>query len=268
MDNGFWFDSRHSLDDMGVIAIRDKKRTVSAPGEVRSYAVGGMQGDLAFGDSMELKPYTQVVRLYADVPLDTDTAATAKWRELVAWLGVGRCPLVWDCEPDKQIMAEVVDYTGDPSGWVDEGLKVTLKCQPLMRSVTPMRTTISIDYMPPDSVTLPIDTMLPAPLDISIKVLGACTLDALIIRVGDSIVRATGLGVGTGETLRIRMEYPCGAEIIRQDGSVEMALKYFTSFQRLEAVNGDQLTLVPIMSAENTEEISAEVTIEARGVWR
>lgn len=264
MDNGFWFDNLHSLGDMGVIAIRDKKRTVSAPGEVRSYTVGGMQGDLAFGDARELKTYTQTVRLYADRPLETDTAATAKWRELVAWLGVGRRPLVWDCEPDKQIMAEVVDYTGDPTGWVDEGLKVTLKCQPLMRSTIPTRRTIDVADGDVHVIQLRHRTMLPSPVDVDIRVQGAAPLTGCTIKMGSGTVGAIGMDVRPGETLRIGMELPAGAEIIHADGSAESAMRHLIAFGRLEAVCGDELRVSLIFSGVG----SAQVTAETRGVWR
>lgn len=264
MDNGFWFDGRHSLTDMGVIAIRDKKRTVSAPGEVRSYTLGGMQGDMAFDDGAELKPYTQVIRLYSDRPLDTETAATAKWRELVGWLSVGRRELIFDSETDKQIMAEAVEYTGDPSGWVEEGLKITLKCQPLMRSTLPMRRTISISDGSVHVIPMILDTMLPAPVDVTIRVQGASALTGLTLRMGSGTVATLGMRIRPGETLRIRMERPAGAELIREDGSVESALKHFVAFGRLEGVQGDELRVSLDFSGAG----AAEVTAEARGVWR
>lgn len=267
MDNGFWFDGRHSLRDMGVIAIRDSKRIISAPGETYSYAAGGVHGTVVFSDRQNLSEYNQAVRLYADAFMPSQTDATAMWRKLAAWLTPGRRRLIWDSEPDKYIMAEVTDITGDSTDWTEEGLKITFKCQPVLRSVFPKAARATIADGKVHEIALPVSTMLPAPVEIAIQVAGQAALSGCVLMVQGGAVKFEDLSVKPGERLSIAMEHPAGAEILRTGGQRENALPYCTSFSRLEvsapAKMQAQLIFAPAGSAG-----SATVEVSVRGVWR
>lgn len=252
---------------MGVIAIRDSKRIISSPCEVYSYAVGGMYGTVALGDRQKLQEYNQVVRLCAGDFLGTQTIATARWRQLVAWLTVGRRRLVWDSEPDKYIMAEVTDITGDSTGWVEEGLKVTLKCQPVLRSVFPRVARASITDGAAHEIALPVQTMLPAPVDVTVRVSGQAALSGCALTVGGAVVKFEGMSIPPGNALNIGMEYPAGAEILHADGRQESALPYCISFGRLQA-SAPTIMQVQLTFASASHAGSATVETSVRGVWR
>lgn len=252
---------------MGVIAIRDSKRVISSPGEVYSYSLGGMHGTAVYNDHQRLQEYNQVVRLYAGDFLGTQTAATASWRKLAEWLMAGRRRLVWDSEPDKYIMAEVTDITGDSTGWVEEGLKATFKCQPVLRSVFPRVASASISGGAAHEIALPVQTMLPAPVDITVRVSGQAALSGCALTVGGAAVKFEGMSIPPGDTLTISMEYPAGAEILHADGQRESALPYCASFGRLQA-SAPTIMQVQLTFASANHAGSATVETSVRGVWR
>lgn len=265
LDNGFTFDGRHSLTDMGVIAIKDKSRTIAAKGDVISYAIGGQQGSLAYGDQRTLQEYTQIVRLYANRMLGSETAATELWRELVGWLCVGRRKLIWDSDPDVYQLAEVTEVTGDSGGWLEEGLRVTLKCQPVRRSVRPDVTQMTIADAEMHQTSLTACTQLPAPVDLDITVTGETALTACSVIIDGRLLALEGLTVHCGEHLLITMELPSGVEILHADGSRDSAMRCCTSFERLE-VSGRTVMAVQLTFEGGSG--SAQVAATVRGAWR
>lgn len=265
MDNGFRFDGKHSLDDFGVIAIKESKRTLAAPGEVINYSVGGMQGTLAFADQQTLREYNEVVRLYATCELGSETAATQLWRRIIAWLSVGRRMLIWDSEADKYVMAEATDFSGDQSGWVEEGLKVTFKVQPERRSVTHTSASCSITDHAAHALTLQVDGMKPAPLVAKIANVGTAGITECVLDVGGRRVQLSAMNIPPGDTLHISMEVPAGATIQHADGTVDDALPYAARFDYLSGVGTVQAKVLLTFGSGSGE---AAVEIMARGVWR
>ncbi len=265
MDNGFTFDGKHSLDDFGVIAIKESKRTLAAPGEVLSYSVGGMQDTLAFGDRQTLREYTEVVRLYATSDLSSETAAMQLWRRIIAWLSVGRRKLIWDSEVDKYVMAEATEFMGDPSGWIEEGLKVTFRVQPERRSISPALSSCNITNNAAHTVLLQVDGMQPAPLEAKIINTGAASITDCLLEVGSGRAHLSGLSLPSGDMLRISMEVPAGAVIRHADGTEDDALPCAARFDRLACVGAAQAK-VQLTFGSGTANALVEIT--ARGVWR
>ena len=263
MDNGFYFDGKHSLTDWGVIAIKDKKRTIAAPGEVLSYRVGGLQGTVAFTDQQNLREYNVPVKLYAARDLGSETAATRLWRQLAEWLTVGRRKLIWDSEPDKYLLAECTELVGDPSGWIEEGLKVTFKVQPGLRSVQPARLQMEITDGDWHDGTMYVDSGLPAPVELRVTNTGDSTITGVCAVVNAGGIRLDGLTLAARDTLLISMEVPAGAEILHPDGTTENALPYALEFDYLET-RGITAASVKVEGSG----ARAEAVITARGVWR
>ncbi len=263
MDNGFTFDGKHSLADWGVIAIKDQKRTIAAPGEVLSYEVGGLAGTMAFGDEQRLREYNVTVRLYAARELGSETAATQLWRQLTGWLTVGRRKLIWDSEPDKYVMAECTELVGDPSGWIEEGLKVTFKVQPYLRSIRPDRLQMVIADGDWHDGTMYVNSGLPAPVELRVTNTGSVAITSVHAVVGSGGVRLDGLDLQAGDMLSISMEVPASAEILRTDGTIDNALPYSAQFDILKA-RGDTEVSVKV-EGDNAR---AEVVLSARGIWR
>lgn len=263
MDNGFCFDGKHSLNDWGVIAIKDKKRTIAAPGEVLSYRVGGLQGTVAFKDQQNLREYNVPVKLYAERDLGSETAATQLWRQLAEWLMAGRRKLIWDSEPDKYLLAECTELVGDPSDWIEEGLKVTFKVQPGLRSVQPDRLQMEIAGGDWHDGTMYVDSGLPAPVELRVINTGVSAITGVCAVVGARGVRLEGLTLEAKDTLLISMEVPAGAEILHPDGTTENALPHALLFERLEA-RGTTAVSVKVEGGD----ARAEAVMTARGVWR
>lgn len=265
MDNGFTFDGQHSLVDWGVIAIRDKKRPISAPGQTLSYAIGGLQGTLAFGDAVTLQEYTAAVTLYAAHPLDSETAATALWRQLTAWLCVGRRPLIWDSEPDKYVMAEVTNLSGEKSSWVEEGLKVTFRMQPELRGVECASTRLSIRSTERCTGQLRIDSGLDAPICLRLTNAGAATVTGLTVSAGGRSVELSGFSLGKGDALALNMETPVDATLVRGNGTQENALPFAQRFERLTG-RGTVALAAQVTAEGNAVDLLLQAT--ARGIWR
>ncbi len=253
------------MADFGVIAIRDKKRPISAPGQTLSYAIGGVPGTLGFGDAITLQEYTATVTLYGASPLESETAATALWRQLAAWLCVGRRPLIWDSEPDKYVMAEVTNLSGEKGSWVEEGLKVTFRMQPELRSVKCDSKQLRITGTGCCTGQLRINSGLDAPICLRLTNAGAATVTGLTVSAGGRSVALSGFSLGQGDALALNMETPVDATIHRGNGTVENALPYAQRFERL--------------TGRGTVELAAQVTAEgeavnlllqttARGIWR
>lgn len=267
MDNGFIFDGRHSLRDYGVIAIRAQGRTLAAPGEVVSYQIGGMQGTMAYADAQELKEYTQTVRLYADRELGSETAATALWRELVAWLTCGRRKLIWDSEPDKYILAEAVEICGDTTGWIEEGLKVTMKCQPVLRSVDTVQAETTIMDGSAYTLWMTVRGLPETPVCAEVTVTGTRKVTGCEIVCGGRRVKLDGFGMLNGDRLVIDMEAPSGAKILHRAGGEENAMPHCLAFDHLTG-SGDVEAVATITFADGSGERGARVKIYAREAWR
>ncbi len=265
MDNGFRFDGKHSMDDFGVIAIKESKRILAAPGEVRSYSVGGMQDTLAFGDQQTLREYNAVVRLYAASDLGSETAATELWRRIIAWLSVGRRMLIWDSEVDKYVMAEATEFSGDPSGWIEEGLKVTFRVQPERRSVSPTLASCDIADNAAQALTLYVNGMLPAPLVARVANVGTANITDCMLEADGRSVLLSGMNLPPGDTLMISMEMPAGAAIRHADGTKDDALPYAVRFDYLTGLGAVQAK-VQLTFASGAGNAYVEIT--ARGVWR
>lgn len=266
MDNGFTFDGRHSMRDMGLIAIRDKKRVIASGGRVVSYAIGGRQGTMAYGDQQTLQEYSRAVTLYDAGILGSETAATARWRQAVAWLTVGRRQLIWDAEPDKYVMAEVTEVVGDDSTWLEEGMRVTFRVQPLRRSVVPVTAGVTITDGEAHSLTLSVDGPLPAPVCATITVSGTQHLTGAELALGDRDITLSGMDVAPGDAVQISTEVPAGIDILR-DGEVLMsALPYAERFELLEGT-GDAAAALQLTFA-GSDGAAAECVLSVRGVWR
>lgn len=263
MDNGFYFDGKHSLTDWGVIAIKDKKRTIAAPGEVLSYRVGGLQGTVAFTDQQTLREYNVPVKLYAARDLGSETAATRLWRQLAEWLTVGRRKLIWDSEPDKYLLAECTELVGDPSDWIEEGLKVTFKVQPGLRSVQPARMQMVIADGDWHGGTMYVDSGLPAPVELRVTNTGVSAITGVHAVVGARGVHLDGLTLEANDTLLISMEVPAGVEILHPDGTKDDALPHALQFEYMEGRGGTAVRVKVEGSGAR-----AEAIITARGVWR
>ena len=266
MDNGFTFDGRHSLRDMGLIAIRDKKRVIAAGGSVVSYAIGGRQGTMAYGDQQTLQEYSRAVTLYDAGILGSETAATARWHQAVAWLTVGRRKLVWDDDPGLYVPAEVTEMVGDDSSWLEEGLRVTFRLQPLRRSMD--RDTAETVIADGDShaVALQAVSQLPAPVCADITVQGSQHLTGAEITLGSRAIVLRDMDAAPGDVVRISTEEPAGADILRGGKVLTSALPCAERFELLEGVGA--LSPVIRLSFAGASGASASCVLSARGVWR
>ena len=267
IDNNFTFDGRHCLSDMGLIYVPAPTRNLIAPRRVVSYAVGGQSGTVAFGDASVADEYQITGVLYSAGDLRSETEARALWRRVAAWLTVGRRQLIWDSEPERYIIAEVVQLPMSEYGWLDGGLQVTWLCQPYSwerHLQIAAQTELTVEY-PTMAAQLHMETGRPAPVTVQVDVTGTAALTGLEIIVGGKRVSLTGMELVGGVELEITMEHPIGATVTWLDGSQSSALPYMEKLEELQIPSGGADASVTATFAGDGG--AAVVRIAARGCW-
>lgn len=268
MENGFTFNGQHSLYDFGLIAIRAKKRTICASSDVVSYAISGMDGTLSYGDQRSADEYTETVNLYANHALSTQEAATRLWRQVVSWLMCGRRQLIWDSEPNKYVVAEVTGIVGEASGWVDEGLSVTIKVQPHLYSLRANTAQKTLEAAGTHLMSISIDGDMPAPISFEMMNSGTRRLDGCRINVSGAITEVAGLALATGETLMIDSSYPLDVSVKRADETREPVFSRCLHCELLRGVGATTIAITPLYDEAAQGTVGASVTVSAQGVWR
>lgn len=268
MENGFTFNGQHSLYDFGLIAIRAKKRTICASSDVVSYAISGMDGTLSYGDQRSADEYTETVNLYANHALSTQEAATRLWRQVVSWLMCGRRQLIWDSEPNKYVVAEVTGIVGEASGWVDEGLSVTIKVQPHLYSLRANTAQKTLEAAGTHLMSISIDGDMPAPISFEMMNSGTRRLDGCRINVSGAITEVAGLALATGETLMIDSGYSLDVSVKRADGTRESVFAHCLHCELLRGVGATTIAITPLYDDAEPGTVGASVTVSAQGVWR
>ena len=267
IDNNFSFDGRHCLSDYGLIYVPSDTRPIIAPRAVVSYTVDGMSGTQAYGDQYVAEAYQETGVLYYTGRLDSETEARALWQRVAQWLGVGRRQLVWDCEPDHYIMAEIRQLHQGQYSWTDKALQVTWLCQPGRWDRHLQVDTVQLTSDAP-SVTVAIhaDTGEPAPMTITAAIDGSAAVTALEISAGGKRVSLTGMAMAPGTELLVQMEHPIGAIVTNAVGSsTQSAMPFMEQLDVLEIPAGG--ADVTVKASFDGADGLAVVTLAVRGRW-
>jgi len=256
----FTFDGRHCLRDFDCFYIFKRDRPVSPDSTFRTFEISGADGDQIYGDGRTHKVVTHKGTLYLMHTPANDAVAMRIYRQIGAWLKVGRRRLIWDFEPDKYLLAEIsegTDYT--ESGWPDGGLQIALRCQPMAYDLQEVSVSATIADTAAHALTLPLYTGEPAPVCCDIANTGAATITGATVAVGGKQVTFSGLSLTAGQTLLINMEAPIGATI-----GTNCALNKATRFDYLTA-SGAVTVAVTLAFGSGTKQ--ATVKVHARGRW-
>lgn len=267
IDNGFSFDGRHTLADMGLIYVPAGTRPLIAPRRVVSYTIAGMSGTRAYGDASVADVCTETGVLYSAGDLRSETEARALWRRVAAWLTVGRRQLIRDSEPDLYVIAEAMQLHMSEYGWLDGGLQVTWQWQPYhwQRTQTMLAGAELTAAVPTMARWVTMDTGRPAPVTVQVAVTGADALTGLDVTVGSKRATLTGLELAAGDALEISMEDPIGATITAADGSLSSALPCMVRLEELLIpAAGTGVSVTATFAGDGGV---AQVRLMARGCW-
>ena len=260
MECNFTFDGKHCLRDFDCIYVFNKSRPVSPDSHFHTFEVSGASGTLMYGDARTHDVLTHKGALYLMHTPGSDAAALRMYRQIGAWLKVGRRRLTWDYEPDRYLLAEIAagtDYT--ETGWPDGGLEIAMRCQPLAYDLQEAMVSGTLTDTAACALMLPLYTGEPAPVCCDITNTGAAVMTGVSVAVGDKQVTFTGLTLAAGQTLRVDMEAPIGATV----GSAN-ALPKATRFDYLTASGPATVTVTPTFGSGTKQ---ATVRVHARGRW-
>lgn len=257
-ETGFSFNGKHSRDDFGLIYAEREGHNI-IPGIVRNeYEIAGISGTILLPGETR-KPLIFDGTLYPARERATQAEAQQLLRQVAAWLTAGRCPLIFDYEPDLFYLAELTDASKwSLRNWFGGELPITFTAQPFAYSthittVTKNATGSSV------TLSLDVDTGQPAPLKLTVKNTGAAQITGVQISAnGDIPVMMSGMALTAGQTLTIDMEPPIGAMIGNSN-----ALPYASAFTPLLLQNGLNTLLVTLTYGSGTK--GAQITAKARG---
>ncbi len=256
----FSFGGQHCLRDFGCIYVEKGGHPIAPPVTPNAYEIAGMSGTVRLpGEVYGQLPFEGTLYFLSDPP--SQSAAQERLRAISRWLLNGRQRLVFDYEPDRYYLAEVVDGTDwGFSGWIEGGLEVGFFAQPYAYSVT--ESTASLTTTVTDNaLNLSVSTGVPAPLKLVIQNTGAAAITGVTVTVDGKAAAFFGMNVAAGDSLTIDMEPPVGA-IFSGGGS---ALPHATQFDSIELSAGKHTLGVTLAFGAGTK--SAKVTASARGRW-
>lgn len=229
----FSFDGKHCYRDFGMVWIFTQ-RPASPQQEDPGIAIGGMSGTIRL-ESEEDEPVYLPMKVSGKLcPMSTppsQQAAWKRWHEITSWLRVGRRPLIFDADPDKRYMAEVLDeIVWDESQWDEGELSVNFLLQPYAEDVRESRAVAGMGAS--GSLMLELGGNRRAPVSFEIENTGSASLTACSVGVGGRSVKLSGFRVAPGARLQIQMEPPIGAELHTDAGVID-AMPYATRFDSL-----------------------------------
>lgn len=261
--SGFTFNGLHCMRDFGLLYVPSEEGRVITPARrVNAYEIAGTSGTVRFpGETYGVS--TLAGALYPmESPAD-DKAAQALMRRVAPWLYGPRGQLIFDYEPDRYLVAEVVaESIWSDQSWLDGGLDFTFEIQPFAYAVAPVVHRHVMDegggYF-----AMEVETGLPAPLEAVITNAGSSALTGVRIECGGAVWDFSGMELAAGATLTISGETPIGAEIT-ESGVVTNALVYADTFDQV-ALQGAQRVQVSLTFSGGSG--SAAVELRARGRW-
>lgn len=258
----FSFDGKHCYRDFGMVWIFTQ-RPASPQQENPGITIGGMSGTIRL-ESEEDEPVYLPMKVSGKLcPMSSppsQQAAWKRWREITSWLRVGRRPLIFDADPDKRYMAEVLDeIVWDESQWDEGELSVNFLLQPYAEDVRESRAVASMGAS--GSLMLALGGNRRAPVNFEIENTGSANLIACNVGVGGRSVKLSGFSVAPGARLRLQMEPPIGAEIHTDAGVID-AMPYATRFDYLRGKGHVAATVILTYAGSGG---AARVTMSGRG---
>lgn len=228
----FTFAGEHCLRDYGCWWICTQRPVVAAQ-EDPSITIAGMSGTLRLDDDDPvLLPMQITGKLCPASEPPNDMVAWQLWHRIGAWLKCGRRELVFDNDPDRRYMAEVIGQIDwDTSTWDEGELVITFILQPIAEAVYQQRAIATIHDAGQMQIELGGDRRTPINIDVLNS--GTCDVTGVDVAIGERHVRFADMRMGAGSTLSIRMDVPIGAEIVTDSGERSNALPYAQSFPRL-----------------------------------
>ena len=255
-ETGFFFNGRHSRNDMGLLYAEKEGHTIIPKIKRNSYEIAGVSGTVLLdGEQWETIPFEGT--LYPAIERGTQGEAQYLLRQVAAWLTAGRCRLIFDYEPDKYYLAELSAASKwSLKNWFGGELPIRFDAQPFAYNVNENSATANTTGTTA-TVTLNVSTGQKAPLKLQVKNTGAAPITG--VQIGSSVV-LSGMSLANGQTLTIDMEPPIGAVI----GSTN-ALPYATAFSPILLNSGSNAITVTLTYGSGSK--GAQITASARGRW-
>lgn len=256
-ETGFTFNGVHSRTDMGLIYGEKDGHPAIAEIERNEYDIAGADGTLLLPGERR-KPMTFEGTLYPAAEPATQAEAQALIRRVEAWLTAGRCPLIFDYEPEVFYLAELTGMVKwSLKNWFGGELGVKFTAQPWAYAVAPTIVTKETQSNE-TTVTLTLNTGHPAPLSVEIENTGTATITELDI---GSSVQLRELSVGVGSVIAVRFETPVGVTI---DGV--SAMPKVIRFEPVTAGNGENV--IPFrFGMGSSGAYGVRIRAGARGRW-
>lgn len=258
----FTFDGKHCYHDFGMVWIFSQ-RPASPEQQDPGIAIGGMSGTVRFESDDDEPVYLPMQLMGKLCPMTeppSQQAAWQRWHEVTDWLRAGRRELIFDSDPERRYMAEVLgEIIWDESSWEEGELQVTFLIQPYAEDVKEKRLISSLTAS--GEMELALQGNRNAPVSFGILNTGSAVLTGCHITVGKHEVILSGMAIASGSVLRISMQPPIGAAIESSAGIMN-ALPYASRFDYLR---GKGRVRAKLVLAYNASGGAVSVTMTGRG---
>lgn len=258
----FTFDGKHCYRDFGMVWIFTQ-RPASPQQEDPSITIGGMSGTIRL-ESEDDEPVYLPMKVSGKLcPMSSppsQQAAWKRWHEITSWLRAGRCPMIFDADPEKRYMAEVLDeIVWDETQWDEGELSVNFLIQPYAEDVRESRAVASMEAS--GALLLDVGGNRRTPVSFEIKNTGSANLIACNVDVGVRRVKLSGISVAPGASLQLQMQPPIGAEIHTEAGVID-AMPHATRFDYLRGMGRVAATVILTYDGSGG---AVQVTMTGRG---
>ena len=258
----FTFDGKHCYHDFGMVWIFSQ-RPASPEQQDPGIAIGGMSGTVRFESDDEEPVYLPMELSGKLCPMSEPPSqhdAWQRWHEITAWLRAGRRELIFDSDPDRRYLAEVLgEIVWDDSSWDEGELQVTFLIQPYAEDVREKRQVMELTAS--GELELVLTGNRNSPVNFEILNTGSSTLMGCHITVGKHEVSLNRMSVAHGSVLRVNMQPPIGAEIESSAGIIN-ALPYADRFNYLR---GKGHVRAKVVLTYNASGGTVAVTMTGRG---
>lgn len=256
---GFTFAGKHT-SDFGLVYVENKGHTLAPKAKRNEYTIAGKSGTVLMpGSTLDPIEFNGTLYLVANEP-ETQREAQRLARNIMAWLGQGRQPLIFDYEPNLYYLAQVdKDVIWSLANWFGGEISITFTAQPYAYSVTP-DTAAMQTAAASISIPLEVHTLHPAPLEVQITNTGEAAITR--VQVAGGKVDLQDIGLQPGHSLTIGMEEPINAFF---DDGME-ALPHAKRFDLLLLGAGSQ-TIPVALGYEAGKSPGAQISVSVRGRW-
>ena len=269
-ETGFAFNGIHSYGQMGFYYSESGAAHTAWPQVTRSeYEIAGRSGTVLMPGE-QLKTLTFSGALYPRQEPKSQADAQRMIRRAQEWLLAGRCPLVFDYEPEVYYLAQLSRAAQwSLKNWFGGELSISFDAQPYAYAAAETKATAATTGTSV-RLSLRMATLWPAPINLKITNTGTdMPITDVSVRLNDEeMITLSGY---TSFTRLVKMylnsDTPAGCELENSVGKWSGMMRA-TKFQPMMAAQGEnRIDVTLTYSATATGTPGASIEAAARGRW-